>query len=57
MLCNGFFAADHDVVDELGDNLVVKLRIWKNFSLGNYATSWHIVLSFLQVSPEQSGPY
>ena len=44
MLSATAFAAYHDVVDELGNHLVVKLRIWKNFSLGNYATSWHIVL-------------
>lgn len=40
-LGNGFLAAFHHVVHELGQNLASVFWIVKHFALGCYASSWH----------------
>ncbi len=40
-LGNGFLAAFHHVVHELGQDLASVFRISQHFTLGRYTTSWH----------------
>ncbi|MNF50161.1 hypothetical protein D3C84_314510 [compost metagenome] len=42
-LGNGFLAALHHVVHELGQDLATVFWIVKHFALGCYTTSWHLI--------------
>jgi hypothetical protein len=49
-LGHGFFAALHDDVHELGQFNVAKLGVGQNLALGDFATTWHVFTSLLQLA-------
>jgi len=47
-----FFTVDHNDVYKFGQQFTSELRIWKDFTLTDDASSWHSKLRLLQVIPK-----